>query len=67
MKMRSLTIDKIKLYDLKSEIANGNCPEDEEDKYAAWIRLNMKLLKAMFTKYSLLKKNKLSVKKFTFD
>lgn len=57
----------MKLYNLSEEVTLHGCPAEEITKYLTWLKVNAKLYRAMFVKYSNTAKNKQPHQKLTFD
>lgn len=50
--------EQVKLYNLSEEVTLHGCPADEITKYLTWLKVNAKLYRAMFARYSNTAKNK---------
>lgn len=59
--------DQVRLFNLSEEVTQHSCPADEISKYLTWLKVNSKLYRAMYAKYSNMSKNKQPNQKLTFD
>lgn len=57
----------MRLFNLSEEVTQHGCPSDEISKYLTWLKVNSKLYRAMYSKYSNMSKNKQPNQKLTFD